>query len=153
MDRLGQGSELLEEMGADCEEKGRAEVAVRLFDLAEVAFHSTAPSPAHQPVPLVLQKHGRVVRLLNGLLAGVASVAPLPESPAARIVGLATEIGARYRREGSAAPAADLATFHLLLDIRTFFALHRVSPARLHRLIRSSTLSASRRASMGRPWT
>ena len=65
VDRLGAGADLIEEVAAECEEKGRLEVAVRLFDLAD--------------------KSGRVIRLLNGLLSGVVAQPPAPGSNRQRI--------------------------------------------------------------------
>ncbi|ELT94870.1 hypothetical protein CAPTEDRAFT_177509 [Capitella teleta] len=95
---------IIETVANDTESKGLYEDAVRLYDLAK--------------------KYDKVLSLCSKLLSEVVSQPPAPQSNKDRRKQLALSIAQRYKEVGAEANPAVSSTFHLLLDLTTFFDLY-----------------------------
>jgi hypothetical protein len=63
----------------------------------------------------------KVLSIYNKLLSQVVSQPGAPGSSRDRLVTMATSVAARYKNKGHAGTRTTTSTFHLLLDIATFF--------------------------------
>ncbi|KAK2144899.1 hypothetical protein LSH36_721g01052 [Paralvinella palmiformis] len=98
---------IIELVARDTENKGLLEDAVRLYDLA--------------------QNTEKVLELMNKLLTQVLSQPPAPQSNKDRLKQLALAIAQRYRELGQEGSRHTTSTFHLLLDLMTFFDLYHTN--------------------------
>ena len=94
-------ADIIQMVARDSEERGMLEDAVKLYDLAGRA--------------------GKVVGLLNILLAQVVALPAIAESRRDRIQRQAVEIARRYKTSG---PVPGRDSLFLLLDLATFFDLY-----------------------------
>lgn len=92
---------LIERVARDCEERGLFEDAVGLYDLG--GFHD------------------KVVDLLSELISQVLADADKPQSDRNRLKIQAQEIAQRYRNQNVEIQRQSADTFHLLLDLMTYF--------------------------------
>lgn len=93
---------ILNSVAKDAEERGQLEDAVKLFDLAG--------------------DQEKVLAIFNKLLSQVVSQPGAPGSTRDRLVSTATNVASRYKRNGLTGSRTTTSTFHLLLDLATFFA-------------------------------
>ncbi|KAK3777041.1 hypothetical protein RRG08_008893 [Elysia crispata] len=104
IDKFNQDTQKITEMVAkDTEAKGMFEDAVKLYDLS--------------------QNHEKALSLMNKLLSQVVAVAPAPQSTRDRLSSMAISMAERYNSVGHEATQVTTKTFHLLLDLITFFDL------------------------------
>ena len=97
--------EVITSLAEECERQAFLLDAVKLFDLAG--------------------DHTRALEVLNKLLAPVVSEKPsVQDSSRAGLQDLALRLAERYARHGTSAKKTVLATFHLLLDLMTFFSYY-----------------------------
>ena len=101
---LVEAGTIIELVARDSEERGLLEDAVMLYDLAN--------------------KHGKVVGLLNTLLAQVISSPATPESRRDRLQRQAVAVAKRYKQQGVTTGKETTNTLFLLLDLATFFDLY-----------------------------
>jgi len=93
---------ILNSVAKDAEERGQLEDAVGLFDLAG--------------------DHEKVLAIFNQLLSQVVAQPGAPGSTRDRLVSTAVGVASRYKRKGHAGSRTTTSTFHLLLDVATFFS-------------------------------
>ncbi|KAK2189808.1 hypothetical protein NP493_96g07020 [Ridgeia piscesae] len=97
----GDTQKIIELVASDTEGKGLLEDAITLYDLAK--------------------NHDKVLELLNKLLSQVVSQPSTPQSTRDRLKQLALAIAERYRQLAARGSQHTTETFHLLLDLMTFF--------------------------------
>lgn len=97
--------EIVTDLAQECHKQAFLEEAVKLYDL--------------------LGEETTGLEILNQILAPIVSQKSTPEDTSReRLEDLALKLASRYARNGSSANKTVLSTFHLLLDLMTFFSYY-----------------------------